>query len=425
MERSEIIEIPFGAFDSELKGWEYTIPEGMEAEIKDGKIIVREKESEDERIRKWIKKELESKYVVDNIVNNVMADKALAWLEKQGENVYNEELSKLLHEVICCFINNPNIPYSKREEVSKKIIPYVEKIENQGSQNLANSTKTCKVEQKFKAGNWYLCVNDFYFYGKGVRFDKGQAYYCGLNGCLQEFDSGAHIDIDEGLYDYFNLWTIQDAKDGDVLANKYGSVFIYAGFEDDKRVTVDDYCYITANHHEFCIEDHKTGSWYYVTELNPATKEQRDLLFQKMKDAGYEWDAEKKELRKIEQKPIDKTKFYDSMDDLIADALIGEIEGSELDDRCKYNRIHWIKSHRQHAAWSEEDEDYLTDVKPAIHDYYDDDYAEELYDWLNSFKERYTWKPSDEQMIALKGIASYNWNNTLESLYNDLKKLKG
>ena len=43
------------------------------------------KEREDKRIRKWIKKELESKYVVDNIVNNVMADKALAWLEKQGK----------------------------------------------------------------------------------------------------------------------------------------------------------------------------------------------------------------------------------------------------------------------------------------------------------------------------------------------------
>lgn len=44
------------------------------------------KKSEDERIRKWIRKELESKYVVDNIVNNVMADKALAWLEKQENN---------------------------------------------------------------------------------------------------------------------------------------------------------------------------------------------------------------------------------------------------------------------------------------------------------------------------------------------------
>ena len=42
------IEIPFGAKDSELKGWEYTIPEGMEAEIKDGKIVVRAREKKPE-----------------------------------------------------------------------------------------------------------------------------------------------------------------------------------------------------------------------------------------------------------------------------------------------------------------------------------------------------------------------------------------
>lgn len=41
------IEIPFGAFDSELGGFEYTIPEGFNAEIKDGKVIVKKSESED------------------------------------------------------------------------------------------------------------------------------------------------------------------------------------------------------------------------------------------------------------------------------------------------------------------------------------------------------------------------------------------
>ena len=38
----------------------------------------------------------------------------------------------------------------------------------------------------------------------------------------------------------------------------------------------------------------------YNGEIKPATKEQRDLLFQKMHKDGYEWDAEKKELKKIE-----------------------------------------------------------------------------------------------------------------------------
>ena len=36
------------------------------------------------------------------------------------------------------------------------------------------------------------------------------------------------------------------------------------------------------------------------TNYLPATKEQRDLLFSKMKEAGYEWDSKKKELKKIE-----------------------------------------------------------------------------------------------------------------------------
>lgn len=49
--KDNTIEIPFGAKDSELNKFEYTIPEGYEAEIKDGKVIVKKKESEDERIR--------------------------------------------------------------------------------------------------------------------------------------------------------------------------------------------------------------------------------------------------------------------------------------------------------------------------------------------------------------------------------------
>ncbi len=46
----------------------------------------------------------------------------------------------------------------------------------------------------------------------------------------------------------------------------------------------------------------------FVYNIHPATKEQRDLLFQKMEEAGYEWDGEKKELKKIEPKKLDPDK---------------------------------------------------------------------------------------------------------------------
>ena len=89
---------------------------------------------------------------------------------------------------------------------------------------------------------------------------------------------------------------------------------------------------------------------------------------------------------KDEQKPKEKTKIYDSMDDLIADALIEEIEGSELDDRGKYNRIHWIESHRQKHAWSEEDIKMFVNIKACLRNA-NKNYSGEL-DWLKSLKER-------------------------------------
>lgn len=77
------IEIPFGAKDSELKGWEYTIPENMEAEIKDGKIIVRPKEGEDERIRKEMV-EYFSQYKEGGL-RGVDITPWIAYLERQKE----------------------------------------------------------------------------------------------------------------------------------------------------------------------------------------------------------------------------------------------------------------------------------------------------------------------------------------------------
>lgn len=89
MDRKEAIEIPFGAKDSELKGWEYTIPEGMEAVIKDCKIIVREKESKDERIRKALIQHI--KYNV-SVISGWRKEELIAWLEKQGsQNLDNSE----------------------------------------------------------------------------------------------------------------------------------------------------------------------------------------------------------------------------------------------------------------------------------------------------------------------------------------------
>ena len=98
-QEKDFIEAQLGAKDSELGGFEYTIPQGYEAEIKDGKVIVRKAESEDEKIRKWIIDELKDSLNTirsmysgdydnrdkDDILRESCLTKGIAWLEKQGE----------------------------------------------------------------------------------------------------------------------------------------------------------------------------------------------------------------------------------------------------------------------------------------------------------------------------------------------------
>ena len=73
------------------------------------------------------------------------------------------------------------------------------------------------------------------------------------------------------------------------------------------------YCYCGYTNHKDILFDRFVDSegeelhWsnLYYEQVYPATKEQRNFLFQKMKETGYEWDAEKKELKKIEQNHVE------------------------------------------------------------------------------------------------------------------------
>ena len=78
------IEIPFGAFDSELIHQEINIPNGFNAVIEGNKIILTRAESEDEKIRESL---LEYLHTLPNHYSHdgVCAPEWIAWLEKQGE----------------------------------------------------------------------------------------------------------------------------------------------------------------------------------------------------------------------------------------------------------------------------------------------------------------------------------------------------
>lgn len=109
----------------------------------------------------------------------------------------------------------------------------------------------------------------------------------------------------------WHKWTIQDAKPGDVLVDRYGNIGIFEKpFENDWH----SYCYLGCNG-DFMYDE--IGGSHDLVDTYPATKKQRDLLFQKIHEADYEWDDNKKELKKTGE----KSAWSKEMGSLCLDAL--------------------------------------------------------------------------------------------------------
>lgn len=200
------------------------------------------KESEDDRIRKDIIRVLKGEISFTSEKEN---EKYIAWLEKQGED---------------------------------------EKVDTQNCVNPTNNP-----EPKFHEGEWVVTS-----YGK-------------VNQVVTVDEDGDGFTLDDCTYfsgswcDMYHLWTIQDAKDGDVICCESGWTCIFKELNSD--MSFSSYCFMddTGWFCETGSESHTLDEAFikaYNGNIYPATKELRNLLFSKMREAGYEWDADKKELRK-------------------------------------------------------------------------------------------------------------------------------
>ena len=192
------------------------------------------KESEDERIRKGIFKALSKKDARDVLISQgIEVSDALTWLEKQGKQ-----------------------------------------------------KSSIEVKPRFNSGDW---VAQKMLHSPLRIVDVSDIEYR-----VEDVEGNSGVPKIDFLDRNYHLWTIQDAKDGDVLATDNGNIYIFDGtFKDDKY----PFAYCGFTRHKFEIYDRRLP--FTHNNIYPATKEQHNLLFQKMKEAGYEWDAEKKELKKI------------------------------------------------------------------------------------------------------------------------------
>lgn len=148
-----------------------------------------------------------------------------------------------------------------------------------------------KTELKFHEGDWVV-----FEYGEETQTLQ-----------IKEIIGKTYVFTDDStlsdIYeDCLHLWSIKDAKDGDVLVcPKYANdiipnIFIF------KNINLKDndvFCHCSFLN-TFSTESYVANADPINIDFYPATKEQRNRLFQKMKEAGYAWDAEKKVLKELD-----------------------------------------------------------------------------------------------------------------------------
>ena len=183
------------------------------------------KESEDEKIRRWIIDDI--RYNMNNeALNNSeykkKAEKAIDWLERQGKNSID------------------------------------------------------KTKPSFNVGDWVVLITTKNVY----QVEKKENYEYTLR----------HISGDSLCLPFYNdvlirEWTIEDAKNGDVLVDEDNNIGI---FQECEGMYWYSYTYLG---YDGQLRGFSMGGSHEQTDTHPATKEQRDLLIQKINDAGYEWDV--------------------------------------------------------------------------------------------------------------------------------------
>lgn len=316
-------------------------------------------------------------------------------LENQGEQILSQANERawlyLVSDVLTWkdgigqYLDDPRV-----QELAKKLCSkyaqklYKPQVLSDNSNIEKNEQKSSgEIEPKFKVGNWYQCTKNFV--GKGVIFDRNTAYYCAQEGCLQD-EYGCHIAIVKDLYDRFKLWTIQDAKDGDILAiswredeDLWEKIVIFKKYHSDgvkglySTRCVEGYGNTFKNGKLAFKEEVPYYSRTWTCKLHLATREQRDTLMKAMNDAGYEWDTEKKELKKLVEpkfdpktlKPFDKVLVRDYSDDVWNCSILSHTQQKGRYNYACINGANW-----EYCIPYNDDTKHLVGTTEEAPDYY-------------------------------------------------------
>lgn len=195
------------------------------------------------------------------------------WVESKVPEIKEYE-DEIIRKEIIKFLQLPHPQFVGKRRHEK----WIAWLENYKKENTDD-----KPKPKFKVGDW---ITD-------DKYTWKVTYIKPLDYVLQSQNGHTVDDTISYVDEYFRLWSIKDAKEYDILY-----------YSDDCMVMVKDiyrnddyifYSYCQVYEGKFT----KYSSTWDGKGFKPATENQRSLFFEYMKKAGYDYNSNTKEFKKI------------------------------------------------------------------------------------------------------------------------------
>ena len=163
------------------------------------------------------------------------------------------------------------------------------------SKTEGNTSVTESYTTKFKVGDWIILHNEDLFH-----IISNAAFFYIVENVNGDKFTFTHTQVDENAI----LWTIDDAKNGDILCdNRINLTIIFRRIGNSRWDDVVDYHFLIFGNRSWKKQSNVSHCGHKDdTEFVPATKEQRQELFNRLENAGYEWDNENKSLKELPNK---------------------------------------------------------------------------------------------------------------------------
>lgn len=127
-----------------------------------------------------------------------------------------------------------------------------------------------------------------------------------------------------------------EPKDGDFVSTNDGIIAIYADTNESGGIISYAGC------SSCLLTTKKDPGWGYTRYYHPATDDEKQRLLDKLKEAGYRWNPEKKEVEMIPRWRATKGGFYYYLSNF-ADVIKNE-ETNDVLDNFRYNLGNYFRT---------------------------------------------------------------------------------